>query len=176
MKESVIDDRTLDELNARYFRESKNVCFDLMLNTTFVNVGLGASGPMIEQFARLGIRRFHLFDNDIVETKNLLSQSYKDKDVGVKKAEATKKILKDCEFEKGNVNLPSLEIITYGDFLEISDDEMERIIQCEREKGREIIFIITTDYHPADARASRIALRFEVPVFWVITLSNGNGR
>ena len=167
MEGSVINDRTLDELNARYFRESKNVCFDLMLNTTFVNVGLGASGPMIEQFAKLGIRRFHLFDNDIVETKNLLSQSYKDKDVGVKKAEATKKIIEDCEFEKGNINLPVLEIFTYGDFLGISDDEMESIIQCERKKGREIIFIITTDYHPADARASRIALRFEVPVFWV---------
>jgi hypothetical protein len=167
MEGSVINDRTLEELNARYSRESKNICFDLMLNTTFVNVGLGASGPMIEQFAKLGIKSFYLFDNDIVETKNLPSQSYKNKDVGVKKAEATKKILEDCEFEKGNANLPSLEIFTYGDFLEISDDEMENIIKCNREKRREIIFIITTDYHPADARASRIALRFEVPTFWV---------
>ena len=128
---------------------------------------------MIERFGKLGIKRQHLFDNDIVETKNLPSQSYKITDVGVKKAEATKKILEDCEFEKGNANLPLLEIFTYGDFLKISDDEMEKIIKCEREKGHEIIFIITTDYHPANARACRIALRFEVPVFWALLYRMG---
>lgn len=173
MEGSVINDRALEELNARYSRESNNIRFDLALNTTLANVGLGASGPMIERFGKLGIKRQHLFDNDIVETKNLPSQSYKITDVGVKKAEATKKILEDCEFEKGNANLPLLEIFTYGDFLKISDDEMEKIIKCEREKGHEIIFIITTDYHPANARACRIALRFEVPVFWALLYRMG---
>jgi hypothetical protein len=167
MKNSIIDEKTLKWLEAKYSRESKNVFFDLMLNTTFVNVGLGASGPMVEQFAKLGIRPFYLFDMDIVETKNFPSQSYTHIDENMNKAKATKRLLLNCEFEKGNPNIPPLEIITNGDFLDISDNEIEKIIKHERKKGHEIIFIVTTDYHPADARANRVALKYRVPVFWV---------
>jgi hypothetical protein len=167
MKKSIVNHATLSELNNRYSRESQNVRFDLMLNTTFVNVGLGASGPMIEQFARLGIKRFHLFDHDTAELKNALSQSYTGKDDGLKKEEATKRKLKAREFEKGNPNIPPSEIYTYGDFLNITDADIEKIIQFERQNNSEIVFVITTDYHPPDARANRIALKWGVPVFWV---------
>ena len=167
MKKPIISHATLSKLNNRYSRESLNVRFDFMLNTTFVNVGLGAAGPMIEQFAKLGIKRFHLFDNDTVELKNVISQSYAVKDVGLKKAEAIKHKIEALEFERGNSDIPSLEINTYDDFLNITDDEIKKIIQSERQNNREIIFVITTDYHPPNARANRIALKWEVPVFWV---------
>ena len=165
MKKSIIDHTTLSELNNRYSRESQNVRFDLMSKTTFVIVGLGAFGPMIEQFARLGIKRFHLFDHDAVELKNVISQSYTVKDVGLKKAEATKHRLKACEFEKGNPNIPPIEINTHGDFLSISDAQIQQIVQFERQNNREVVFIITTDYHPPDARANRIGLKWGVHVF-----------
>ena len=124
MKKSIIDHTTLSELNNRYSRESQNVRFDLMLKTTFVIVGLGASGPMIEQFARLGIKRFHLFDPDAVELKNVISQSYTVKDDGLEKAEATKRKIEACEFEKGNPDIPPIEINTNSDFLSITDADV----------------------------------------------------
>jgi hypothetical protein len=167
MKKSIIDHTTLSELNNRYSRESQNIRFDLMLNTTFVIVGLGASGPMIEQFSRLGIKKYHLFDHDSVELKNVISQSYTVKDDGLEKAEATKRIIEACEFEKGNPNIPPIEIYTYDNFLNVTDAEIEEIIQSERKNNREVIFVITTDYHPPEARASRIGLKLKVPVFWV---------
>ena len=167
MNKFAINNAILKELSARYYRESKNVNFGLMLNSTLVFVGLGASTPVIEQLVRLAIKRLHIFDPDTVEKKNLLSQSYRDRDIDLKKEEATKHNLEDVEFEKGNPDLHPIEIFVHGDFLKISDNEIERIIQNEREEGREIIFIVTTDYHPPDARANRIALKYKVPVFWV---------
>jgi len=167
MKKTVIDHITLSELNNRYLRESQNVRFDLMLNTTFVVVGLGASGPMIEQFARLGIKRFHLFDPDAVELKNAISQSYTVKDEGLEKAEVTKCKIEACEFEKGNPDIPPVTINTHRDFLSHSDAGIEKMVQFEHQNNREVAFIITTDYHPPNARANRVAIKWRVPVFWV---------
>ena len=59
--------QTLTELNERYSRISKNVDFNQMLNTTLFVIGNGASGPMVEQFIRLGIKKVYLFDNKWVQ-------------------------------------------------------------------------------------------------------------
>jgi len=40
MTKPIVNHATLAELNSRYSRESQNIRFDLMLNTTLVNVGL----------------------------------------------------------------------------------------------------------------------------------------
>ena len=128
MNKFSINNETKEELSAYYCRESKNVKFDLILNTTLMVVGLGASTPAVEQLVRLGIKRLHIFDLDTVEKKNLLSQSYRDGDIGLEKEEATKRNLEDVEFEKGNPDLHPIEIFVHGDFLKISDNEKVEIL------------------------------------------------
>ena len=173
MKKARFDEIDFEELQAKYPREVRNICFYRMFKTTLFSVGLGAWGPMFKQLIRMGIRRSHLFDHDVVETKNLLSQSYTVIDIGQKKSEAMKRILKNVAFEKGNKGIPPLKIYTYGDFLSVSDDEIERLIENERKQGQDVIFILATDYHPAEARANRIAIKFRVPAFWVSLYRKG---
>ena len=85
----------------------------------------------------------------------------------MEKPEALKRRLMECEFEKGNPEIPALEVFTYDDFLSISDDELGAIIQSEKTAGRQVIFIMASDYHPVQARGNRIAIKYGVTVFWV---------
>lgn len=164
---NTIDPAVLTELNEYYSRVSGNVRFDLMASTALVVIGTGASGAMIEGFVRLGVKRVHLFDLDDVEAKNLAAQNFIYDDIGFPKTEALKRRLHTCEFEKGNPALPNLDVVTGGDFLALSDGDIEALIDGERKAGNRILFIMASDHHPVQARGSRIALKFGVPVFWV---------
>jgi molybdopterin/thiamine biosynthesis adenylyltransferase len=157
----------IEQLNSRYSRESENVDFEKMMKTTLIVVGTGAYGSAIEQFVRLGVKRIYLFDNDIVERKNLTSQNFTADDIGLQKCEALVLRLIACEFEKDNPSLPPLAVVTYGDFLAINDDELKRIIETELSLGQKIILIMASDYHPVQARGNRIAIKYKIPVFWV---------
>lgn len=167
MKNKMIGDEIIEKLKLQYSRVNSNVCFNTMLNTVLIFVGVGASGFMIEQFARLGIGGMLLFDNDIVEIKNLTSQNFTYDDVGLQKDKAIIKHLKSCEFEKDNPNIPHLELTAHGDFLKVSDTEIEMIIQNEQEKGRQVILVLASDYHPVQARGNRMSLKLKIPTFWV---------
>ena len=159
--------RLHEQLQEKYKRVSSSVDLGRMVNTALYVVGTGASGPLIESFARLGVKRFVLFDPDTVETKNLVAQNFTHKDVGRKKTEAMRDRIADVEFERGNHNVPSLSIDTFGDFLQLSDDAVQQLIDADKAAGRIVVLVMATDLHPAQARANRIALLHGVPTFWV---------
>lgn len=163
----MIGEIQIEKLKFQYNRVSSNVCFNTMLNTVFIFVGVGAIGFMIELFVRLSSRGMHLFDNDVVEIKNLTSQNFTYDDVGLQKDVAIIKRLKSCEFEKDNPNISPLELTTHGDFLKVSDAEIEMMVQKEQEKGRQVILVLASDYHPVQARGNRISLKLKIPTFWV---------
>jgi hypothetical protein len=150
-----------------YKRIGRNVDFDLLSRTTFFCIGIGAIGPAIEHWGRLGIKRFYLFDYKKVHQKNLVAQNFIHDDIGLSKTEALSRRLRQCEFEKGNPDISPLQIHTFGDFLAISDEELELMVQKEKAKGREIVFVMASDLHPAQARGNRIAQKYGVTVFWV---------
>ncbi|MCW2248187.1 hypothetical protein M2352_003821 [Azospirillum fermentarium] len=162
-----LDPAVFDEINERYIRVSGNVDFTKMLNTTMLVIGTGASGTMIEYLARLAIKKYYLYDLDIVEKKNIAAQNFTYEDIGLPKTEALKRRLEQCEFEKGNPAIPALSVTTGGDFLAVTDEEVGALIEAEKAAGRRVIVIMASDFHPVQARGSRIALRFDVPVFWV---------
>lgn len=167
MKPFSLNPQTLAEINKRYHRVVSNVSFIRIINTTFFIIGAGASGTMVEYFVRLAAKFVHIFDNKSVRKKNGVAQNFTHADIGYPKPEALKRRLEACEFERGNPEIPPLKVRTYGDFLAISDDELEAIILSEKAAGRRVIFIMASDYHPVQARANRIARKFDVPVFWV---------
>jgi len=164
---SIKERSLLKELNSRYKRVSQNVNFERMLEAAIIFVGVGASGHMIEQIVRLGIKAVYLFDPDKVEKQNIPAQNFTVDDIGLYKTEALRRRLEVCQFEKGNSSITPLEVYTYGDFLEISDHEIQEIIRKEGEKGRQVILVMASDYHPVQARGSRIVHKFEIPIFWV---------
>ena len=154
-------------LNQLYSRVSQNVQFESMVNTTLWFIGTGAIGPLVEQLVRLFIRRAYLFDNKLVQRKNMVAQNFVNSDVGTPKPQALKKRLIESQLEKDNPNIPPLEVFTYGDFLAVSDKEIKQIILKEKSEGRRVIFIMASDCHPVQARGNRIAIKYDVPVFWV---------
>lgn len=156
-----------DSLAERYERVSRNVDFNRMMHITLLVIGTGAIGHALEQLVRLGIKFLHLFDIKRVRLKNMVAQNFCHSDVGQPKTEAIKKRLEQCEFEKGNSDIPPLEIHTHGDFLTISDDEIKEIIENERAAGRQIVILMSSDNHPVQARGNRMAIKFNIPVFWV---------
>jgi hypothetical protein len=138
-----------------------------MKNTTLIVAGIGAFGHGLERYPRLGIGKLFIFDNGVVKRKNTVAQNFTYEDIGLPKPEALKTRLESCAFEKDNPDIPPLEVILNSDFLFLSDEEFEKIIRNEQEKGRQVILIMASDYHPVQARGNRIALKFEVPTFWV---------
>jgi len=167
MDRIILSSETKDLLDKRYSRVSQNVCFPMMFNTTLLGVGTGAFSNPIEQSNRLAIKNIHLFDNKLVQRKNLVAQNFDNSDEGTLKTVALKKRLEQCEFEKGNPDVPPLQVTTHGDFLAVTDDEIEDIILKEKADGKTVILAMATDYHPAQARGNRIALKYDIAVFWV---------
>lgn len=155
------------KLGKFYKRVSQNVVFDLLNRTTLFFIGIGAIGSAIEQLVRLGIKCLYLFDNKDAQQKNMVAQNFTHDDIGIPKTEALSRRLRQCEFEKGNPDISPLQIHTFGDFLAISDEEVEQMVQKEMAEGREIIFVMASDLHPVQARGNRIAQKFGVTVFWV---------
>lgn len=154
-------------LTDKYKRISGNVDFGLLFKTTLIIVGTGGSSAMIEAFSRMGIKSLILFDHDHVEEKNLTCQNFKHSDTGRLKTHALKDRLYDCEFEKGNAEIPSLKVDCYNNFLEVSDSELDGIILAEKRRGQKPVLIMATDYHPAQARGNRVSLKHQIMAFWI---------
>lgn len=58
-------------------------------------IGIGAMGSRVaELLVRLGIERLHIWDMDIVESKNITNQLYFTRQIGMKKTDALEQILK----------------------------------------------------------------------------------
>jgi molybdopterin/thiamine biosynthesis adenylyltransferase len=149
------------DLVEKYSRISSHIDFDELFDHRLIFIGTGASTHLIEWFARLGVKKFTLCDLDIVEHKNLAVQGFDYDDVGSSKVDAVKKRLERIEFEKGNENVPALDVITFNqDFLTLTDEE---VFSGDGKK----ILIMASDYHPVQARGSRLALKYSVPTFWV---------
>jgi hypothetical protein len=138
-----------------------------MSKTTIFAIGTGASGKFLEELARLGIKRFFLFDPDIVERHNLVAQNFRADDIGRLKVDALKERLEQIEFERDNPTIPRLEVMTGKDFLAVADRKLDELIDAEQAMGNRPVFLFMTDAHLVQARGSRIALKYQVPTFWV---------
>ena len=157
----------LTELNRKYERISDNVEFEIAVNTSLIIAGTGASGHMVETLARIGVRNFYLFDPDRVEPKNLVAQNFTTADIGLPKTLALYERLKTCTFEVSSSDLPPLQVECQGDFLAIEDEEIETLIAHELMQGRRPMLILSSDFHPVQARGSRIALKYGLTAFFV---------
>lgn len=162
-----LDPSMLGALNRTYCRISDNVDFEAILQSTLIVAGTGASGAMIEGLARIGLRHFHLFDPDRVEPKNLAAQNFTTSDIGLPKTLALEQRLAACAFEADHPDLPRLQVACAGDFLAVSDEDFEVLIDQERAAGRRPMLLLSSDSHPVQARGNRLALKHAVPAFFV---------
>lgn len=107
-------------------------------------IGCGSVGSTIaENLARLGLTKMTLWDFDRVEAHNLANQMFTEKDIGLLKVEATKKIVCDINPEANE------EIVLKPEgykgerlvgivFLCVDNIDLRRSI-CEKNKGNRMI-------------------------------------
>lgn len=160
-------------LNTEYARVSGQIDFKKLLDTSIIQIGVGASSTTIEHLARLGIKRWVLFDPDSVEKKNLAVQNFEVSDVGKTKVQAMKERLSRSEFEKGAIDVPTLDVDTFLDFLEPDDNELDKLIRKEKRNFSQVILVAATDSFPAQARAARVGIRHSLPTFFVGVYGGG---
>jgi len=155
-----LPEKTNNYLMEKYSRISRNIDFSRMLSVRLIVVGTGASHRLIEDLGRMGIKRFTLIDPDRVEEKNLAAQGFVHGDIGRPKVEALADRLREVEFEQGNPDMSPLTIETFhSDFTTLAAEE----IGCLEEDK---ILLMTTDYHPAQARGNSLSIQFGIPTFW----------
>lgn len=164
---------TLARLNDTYSRVAGQVNFAKMLDTSIIHVGVGASSTSIEQFSRIGIKRWMLFDLDTVEKKNLVAQDFEISDIGKLKVDAMKERMERCEFEKEASDVPALRVDTYQDFLAPDDETLDALIAKEQREYGQVILVAATDFHPAQARAARLGIRHAIPTFFIGAYRDG---
>ena len=74
----------------RYSRQQDIVPAERIAQFKATVIGVGAIGRQVAlQLTAIGISRLQLIDHDVVETSNLASQGYREKDLGRLKVEAT---------------------------------------------------------------------------------------
>jgi len=153
---------TIKLLNEKYKRISDHIDFMRLFDVEFIFVGVGAITPMIVSMVRMGAKKVTLIDPDVVEEKNIATQGFNRKHIGMPKVDALAEILQEVDFEHTNPAVPPLRLRTlHRDFLSLTDEEITQ--GSERSK----IMITTTDYHPAQARANRLSLANSIPCFWI---------
>lgn len=168
-----ISANTLDRLNASYTRVASQVDFSKMLTTSMIHVGVGASSTGIEQFSRLGAKRWVLFDQDVVERKNLVAQDFEISDIGKPKVQAMKERMERCEFEKDATDVPALNVSTYQDFLAMDDESLDALVEEEKKHYQQVILVMATDFHPAQARGARLGIRHGLNTFFIGAYRDG---
>lgn len=153
-----------------YDRYEGHIDFQHMADTFVIVAGLGTFSHKVLEMTRAGVRDWWIFDPDPVEHPNIVSQHYSVKDVGCQKAEALQPYMAACApdfsaYEGVGAFLGrKLEVRIGGDFLAPSDAEFVRVVEEARQRGLRPVFIMTTDFHLAQARGARLAIKLQVPI------------
>lgn len=91
-------------------------------------VGIGATGSMIaEHLVRLNLgSKLFVYDDDVVEAKNINNQAYLDKHIGMPKVEAFKDLARmidpECEVKGKDKRVSSLDVVSNDDIVILTVD------------------------------------------------------
>ncbi len=135
-----------------YSRQKGAVDWDVLSDSDLCQVGIGSGHTIAKTFARMGIRRIKIIDPDTVELRNVASQGYTYEDARLNRPKV-EALARDCLM----IN-PDLEILPIqADFVAMSDADVKALLTPKT------ILVMTTDYHPAQARGALAGLVCGVP-------------
>lgn len=131
---------------------------DVIKTKTVVVVGCGGSRSYIENLARSGIQRFILIDGDKYSISNTQTQMAYYGDLGHNKAEIIANQVKEIN--------PKAEVIVKSRMLDekVSDELFAKWVGAViKEKPEDVLIAACTDSFHANARCSRLALKYGCP-------------
>jgi hypothetical protein len=124
---------------------------------TVIGVGCGGAREFYLDMARVGVENFYLMDGDTVTVQNIASQNVYSDEIGLSKTDVTKKnILR--------IN-PSANVVSIPEMLndEKTDEWFESTILANINKQGNVVLCAFTDSFNAQARLSRLALKYDLP-------------
>ncbi len=122
--------------------------------------GAGASAGLVGNFARCGVRRFKLFEFDLVSPANIPRQHHDATDIGRPKGQA----LADAIHR---INPNALVEVIEGNYMELPDAVLAAHVT------ESDLLVFATDRFAAQARGNELALKFGVPSLWVGLYAGG---
>lgn len=142
----------------------------VMAEKTLVCIGTGGARSYIENLARSGVGRFVLFDADEVSETNIGTQNVYYSELGKRKVEA-------IHARVSEIN-PNASVTAVAKFLDdtMEDGEFERLVGKQlTDCPKNVVIAGCTDNFYANARASRLALKYGTPYLQAGLYMGGSG-
>jgi len=130
----------------------------IMKQKTLVCIGTGGARSYIENLARSGVGSFILIDADTVSQTNIATQGVFYSEMREPKVNAIRRSIQDIN--------PDAQVMAISRFLDnnMSDRDFEKIVGKKLfENPKDILIAGCTDNFHANARASRLALKYGTP-------------
>lgn len=131
---------------------------DIMRRKTVIVPGCGGAGEYIENIARTGVGGLILFDGDTYSETNIATQSVYRDEIGKNKAQTLKSRIARID--------PDIQVLAIPRFLDdsITDEIFEKFVGKQlKESPKDILMTACTDSFPAQARCSKLALKYGMP-------------
>lgn len=143
-------------LDDTFARISNVIDIDYMKECSVIGIGCGGSRSFYESMARMGVGNFFLMDGDKSSYSNIASQNGYISEVGLFKPEVIKKRLLDIN--------DKVAVKTFNCMLDdgMDDNFIEKEIISKIDIKKSIICAFTDNFF-AQARVSRIALKYGIP-------------
>ena len=127
-----------------------------MSECTVIGIGCGGSRSFYESMARMGVGNFYLMDGDRASRSNIASQNGYIGEIGLLKPELIKKRLLDIN--------ENIQVTCFNTMLtdELDDEWLEREIIGKIDQKKAVLCAFTDSFF-AQARVSRIALKYRIP-------------
>jgi hypothetical protein len=130
---------------------------DFLKQCTVIGVGCGGAREFYLDMARIGVENFFLMDGDNVSVQNIASQNVYSDEIGLPKTDVTRKNILRINSTANIVSIPEM--------LDDSKDDVwfEAEILSKCNKNGNILLCAFTDSFIAQARLSRLALKYDLP-------------
>ena len=130
---------------------------DFLKQCTVIGVGCGGAREFYLDMARIGVENFFLMDGDNVSVQNIASQNVYSDEIGLPKTDVTRTNILRINSTANVVSIPEM--------LDDSKDDVwfEAEILSKCNKNGNILLCAFTDSFIAQARLSRLALKYDLP-------------
>ena len=145
-----------ESINDIFSRISNEIDINYMSECSIIGIGCGGARSFYESMARMGVGNFYLMDGDKSSYSNIASQNGYISEVGLYKPELIKNRILEIN--------PNASVICFNEMLrdELDDKYIEDNIISKIDKDKTLICAFTDNFF-AQARASRIALKYGIP-------------
>lgn len=155
LNDDLNDDNQLSDDNV-FARISNVIDIDYMKDCSIIGFGCGGSKGFYEDMARMGVANFYLMDGDKASFSNIASQNGYISEVGMYKPDLIKKRILDIN---ENANVVCFNFMLND---ELDDNYVFEHIISKCNLKRTLICAFTDSFY-AQARISRIALKYKIP-------------